>query len=141
MLGKARVEVGLGPLLTDLEGHMRSVEREVAEPGLFLGADPLQRLADENIGHVALVGFPFSILLQVGVEHGVSPKIGCLACGSAADEQGVLESAVDRVEGAGIAEVPFAENRRAVAGLCKRLGHRRDSRAQDISALDGVGDA
>ncbi len=121
-----QASVGRAVARLHVVGAMRSVGRDGAEEGVVpVALEEAQRLAEPDVGAVALEvpGFPVD---GVGVvEVVVSPVVGGLADASAAVGDHLVEAAVLRPVGRAVAQVPLAEQAGPVAAGPKGVGERQ----------------
>ena len=129
-------------LVVDLQWSVRRVEREVGEPRLGATVvDPVPCGLAEDIGAVTFSGHPCAIVQNVWVEVVVIPVVRRLADAAALMNEDFVEAPVLWAARVGFAEVPFAEDRGAIASGLEVLGERRDVRLEQAATADGVGDA
>ena len=121
---------------------MRGVGRQVREERpVPIGFDEPHRAVEPDVGAVARVLLGLAVVPVGVVEVVVAPEVRRLADAAAAVDQDLLESAILRPEGVVVAEVPFAEDARAVAPRREDIRHRHLVAAEQRPAQDRVPDA
>jgi len=113
---------------------MRAVGRQIAEEGLLLVAaavDPVERRAEEHVGAVALGPHELTVAadrgIEIGVARGVAAAAGkALPDPAAAVDEDPVESPLPGLIRVLVAQVPFAEDARRVAGRTPEQLRQRD---------------
>ena len=112
----------------------------------FYRFDPCLRLAKKDIGAVAVRSLEFAVMENRGIEILVAGRIAATAgirlpdAAGAVDEHFVEAALVGPTIGL-VAQVPFAENSRRVAGRFEHLGQGGRLQCQSFAFIDGVSNA
>ncbi|OPZ09032.1 MAG: hypothetical protein BWZ10_02596 [candidate division BRC1 bacterium ADurb.BinA364] len=138
----AAFDVGLAVFFGDIQRTVRRVGRNIGEERpVFVSLDELQGRPEKHVGAVAPIGLPLAVVAQHVVEVIVAPVVRTLADSAAAMDQDLLEAAILRTERIIVAQVPLAEDSRAIARRGKNIGHGRFAGLQHRAPHDGVPNA
>ena len=131
------------------QGFVRGVGGDVGEEGfsgIYALLDPLQSLAEEHVGAIAVSALKSAVVADHGIEIGVARSVGAgtrilLANAAAAMDEHFVKAAVSGLVRFGVAQVPLPENAGGVARALQRLGERGGLQAHALAFENGVGDA
>ena len=137
---KAQLAIGVGAFVANGEREVGQGSGVVGEEGFVAAALDAafhegHGCVGENVVAVAFVGLGDVVVFKDGIEVAVAGRSGGLADSAAFVDERFLKALVARAHGVVVAEVPFAEDAGAVAGVAK------DFRDGDFVGVHGEGSA
>ena len=119
-----------------------TVEGEVGEEGSVIGrAQEINRRRGEDVAAIALILLRLAVVLQDGVEVAATTgRVGRLADAAALDDEGLLETLVNRPQRCVVTQVPLAEDPGAITSGGQHLGESYFVRVHQGPSEVGVHD-
>ena len=140
VVGQMHVTIGLQIGFGHLQRRMRTVEGEIDEEGpRAVSLDEVDGGVGEDVAAIARLLDGPAVVLQDRVEVTAPARwVGGLSNSSPLEHQGLLETLIDGPQRVVIAEVPLAEDGRAVAGRPEHLGQGHLLRVHHRPAHEGI---